>query len=142
SRCNVKYTTEQIDFIDYFRVDHQLSWKDVEVIYAAAFPEDAAKGYKRGPQGLQGVYYRKNKQIPATDQSGHLLFDNNNNLETLQSAVREQAMSQKPIGLLQMHPERAINYAWVTDEHKSQCKKIGNVFHPIRSSLSHHTNVS
>ncbi|KZL88082.1 hypothetical protein CI238_10856 [Colletotrichum incanum] len=122
-RCNVKYTIQQIDFIDYFRVDHQLSWKDVEVKYAAVFPEDAAKGYRRGPQGLQGVYYRKNKQIPATDENNLLLFDDENNLKTLVSIVREQNKMHKPIGLLQMHPERAINYPWVTDEHKSRARQ-------------------
>lgn len=126
-RCNVKYTTQQIDFIDYFRVDHQLSWKDVEVKYAAVFPEDAAKGHKRGPQGLQGVYYRKNKQIPATNENNLFLFDEDNNLKTLKSVVREQNKKQKPIGLLKMHPERAINYDWVTEEHKSQYEEIGNV---------------
>ncbi|GJC90460.1 hypothetical protein ColLi_13298 [Colletotrichum liriopes] len=119
-RCNVKYTTQQIDFIDYFRVDRQFSWKKVEDEYAAIFPEDAANGYKRGPQGLQGVYYRKNKQIPATDKNDVLLFDDNNNVKTLRREVRKQWRMHKPIGLLQMHPERAINYAWVTEEHKRQ----------------------
>ncbi|KAK6206200.1 hypothetical protein QIS74_13619 [Colletotrichum tabaci] len=125
TRCNVKYTTQQVDFIDYFRVDQKLPWKEVEVKYAAFFPEDAAKGCKRGPQGLQGVYYRKNKRIPATDEENLLLFDDDNNLKTLESVVRQQNEMQKPMGLLQMHPERAINYPWVTEEHKRQYKRIG-----------------
>ncbi|GJC91067.1 hypothetical protein ColLi_13905 [Colletotrichum liriopes] len=123
ARCNVKYTNEQIDFIDYYRVDHQLSWKEVEVKYAAVFPGDAANGHKRGPQGLQGVYYRKNKQIPATDDNNLLLFDNNNNLKTMENVVREQNKMHNLIGLLQMHPERAINYPWVTKEHKRRARQ-------------------
>ncbi|WYZ40544.1 hypothetical protein EsH8_IV_000885 [Colletotrichum jinshuiense] len=126
SRCNVKYTIQQVDFIDYFRVDHHLSWKEVEAKYAAVFPEDAAKGHKRGPQGLQGVYYRKNKQIPATDPNNLLVFDEDDNPKTFQCDVREQGKKMNnSIGLLGMHPERAISYSWVTDEHKRQFEKLG-----------------
>ncbi|KAF6842457.1 hypothetical protein CMUS01_03101 [Colletotrichum musicola] len=126
SRCNVKYTIQQVDFIDYFRVDHHLSWKEVEAKYASIFPEDAAKGHKRGPQGLQGVYYRKNKQIPATDQNNLFIFDEDDNPRTFQCDVREQGKKMNnSIGLLAMHPERAITYSWVSEEHKRQYEKIG-----------------
>nr|XP_036584671.1 uncharacterized protein CTRU02_05153 [Colletotrichum truncatum]KAF6794321.1 hypothetical protein CTRU02_05153 [Colletotrichum truncatum] len=126
SRCNVKYTIQQVDFIDYFRVDHHLSWKEVEAKYASVFPEDAAKGHKRGPQGLQGVYYRKNKQIPATDQNNLFIFDEDDNPRTFQCDVREQGKKMNnSIGLLAMHPERAITYSWVSEEHKRQYDKIG-----------------
>ncbi|GKT44003.1 uncharacterized protein ColSpa_04184 [Colletotrichum spaethianum] len=126
SRCNVKYTIQQVDFIDYFRVDHHLSWKEVEAKYAAVFPEDAAKGHKRGPQGLQGVYYRKNKQIPATDPNNLLVFDEDDNPKTFQCDVREQGKKMNnSIGLLGMHPERAITYSWVSEEHKRQYEKLG-----------------
>ncbi|KAK2011451.1 hypothetical protein LZ32DRAFT_336963 [Colletotrichum eremochloae] len=126
SRCNVKYTIQQVDFIDYFRVDHHLSWKEVEAKYAAVFPEDAAKGHKRGPQGLQGVYYRKNKQIPATDTNNLLVFDEDDNPKTFQCDVREQGKKMNnSIGLLGMHPERAITYPWVSEEHKRQYEKLG-----------------
>ncbi|OLN94039.1 hypothetical protein CCHL11_03411 [Colletotrichum chlorophyti] len=126
SRCNVKYTIQQVDFIDYFRVDHHLSWKEVEAKYASVFPEDAAKGHKRGPQGLQGVYYRKNKQIPATDANNLLIFDDDDNPKTFQCDVREQGKKMNnSIGLLGMHPERAITYSWVSEEHKRQYEKLG-----------------
>ncbi|KAK1975878.1 hypothetical protein LZ30DRAFT_693271 [Colletotrichum cereale] len=126
THCNVKYTTQQIDFIDYFRVDQHFSWKEVEVKYSAVFPGDAAQGYKRGPQGLQGVYYRKNKQIPVTDPNNLLVFNKDDNPITFQCDVREQG-KKNSIGLLGMHPERAITYAWVSEEHKRQCKKLGEV---------------
>ncbi|TDZ31293.1 hypothetical protein C8035_v001786 [Colletotrichum spinosum] len=126
SRCNVKYTIQQVDFIDYFRVDHHLSWKEVEAKYASVFPEDAAKGHKRGPQGLQGVYYRKNKQIPATDPNNLFIFDEDDNPRTFQCDVREQGKKMNnSIGLLAMHPERAITYSWVSEEHKRQYEKLG-----------------
>ncbi|GKT88287.1 hypothetical protein Ct61P_06137 [Colletotrichum tofieldiae] len=132
SRCNVKYTIQQVDFIDYFRVDHHLSWKEVEAKYAAVFPEDAAKGHKRGPQGLQGVYYRKNKQIPATDPNNLLVFDEDDNPKTFQCDVREQGKKMNnSIGLLGMHPERAITYSWVSEEHKRQYEKLGESPQPI-----------
>ncbi|KAK1955811.1 hypothetical protein LY78DRAFT_686581 [Colletotrichum sublineola] len=117
SRCNVKYTIQQVDFIDYFRVDHGLSWKEVETKYAATFSEDATKGHKRGQSGLQGVFYRKNKQIPATDH---------NNPKTSQCYVgKKRKGNNNSIGLLNMHPERAITYAWVSDEHKRQYEELG-----------------
>ncbi|GKT83840.1 hypothetical protein Ct61P_01690 [Colletotrichum tofieldiae] len=72
-------------------------------------PEDAAKGHKRGPQGLQGVYYRKNKQIPVTDPNNLLVFDEDDNPKTFQCDVREQGKKMNSsIGLLSMHPSAPL----------------------------------
>ncbi|KDN60008.1 hypothetical protein CSUB01_08019 [Colletotrichum sublineola] len=62
AHCNVKYTPEQVVHISYLRDDCGLSWKEVAEEYASAFPEDAEQGHKRGPLGLQGIYYRQNKR--------------------------------------------------------------------------------
>ncbi|WQF76898.1 hypothetical protein CDEST_01912 [Colletotrichum destructivum] len=61
--CNVRYTPEQVECIDYLRDDCGLSWREVAEKYASIFPGDAEQGHKRGAQGLQGVYYRKNRQM-------------------------------------------------------------------------------
>ncbi|KAL0929501.1 uncharacterized protein CTRU02_212535 [Colletotrichum truncatum] len=59
--CNVRYTSEQLDCIDNLH-GSGLSWERITEEYNAMFPSDAEKGHERRPQGLQGVFYRRNKQ--------------------------------------------------------------------------------
>ncbi|WQF76923.1 hypothetical protein CDEST_01937 [Colletotrichum destructivum] len=61
--CNVRYTPEQVGCIDYLRDNCGLSWREVAEKYASIFPGDAEQGHERGAQGLQGVYYRKNRRM-------------------------------------------------------------------------------
>ncbi|KZL81647.1 hypothetical protein CI238_12972 [Colletotrichum incanum] len=100
--------------------------KEVDVKYSAVFFEDTAKGHKRGAQGLQGVCYRKNKQIPVTNLNNLLVFGEEGNTNTIPCDVREQGKkTNNSIGLLGMHSERTITYAWVSEEHERQYEKLG-----------------
>ncbi|KAK1961600.1 hypothetical protein LY78DRAFT_588348, partial [Colletotrichum sublineola] len=110
-------TLEQVDYIRYLRVDCNRQWKEVEEKFQTLFP-----GIKRGPQGLQGVYYRENNQVSQTDLTDSLVFDGDSNVEIHACKVRDQ---KQPMGLLAVHPERALKYDWVSAVHKQQCVKIG-----------------
>lgn len=126
TRCNVKYTIEQKDFVDYWRIDRhdrETPWEDVVREYNTLF-----RGPTRGSGGLQSAWYRENKKIPITDPDGLLLFDENDEPRTTEVPVRAakgRLHSIKAIGLLSTHPERAIEYPWVTREHKRKIWKIG-----------------
>ncbi|KAK2035790.1 hypothetical protein LZ31DRAFT_437572, partial [Colletotrichum somersetense] len=117
-RSNIKYTVEQVDYIRYLRVDWHLQWKKVEAEFQNHFP-----GIKRGPQSLQGVYYRENSQAPRTSPTESLVFDDDSNVEIRTCKVRGQ---KQPMGLLAVHPERALKYDWVDAVHKQQCVEIGH----------------
>lgn len=127
TRCNVKYTIEQKDFVDYWRIDRhgrETPWDDVVREYNIQF-----KGPQRGSGGLQSAWYRENKKIPILDDDGMLKFDENDELCTTEVPVRAakgRLQSIKAIGLLSTHPERAIEYEWVTREHKRQIWKTGH----------------
>ncbi|KAG7137114.1 hypothetical protein HYQ45_005489 [Verticillium longisporum] len=125
TRCNVKYTIEQKDFIDYWRIDRhdrETPWDDVNREYNAQF-----KGPLRRNGGLQSAYYRENKKIPVTDAQGLLVFDEFGEVKTIELPVRDaKARLIKSIGLLSTHPERAIHYSWVSKEHKRKVWRIGH----------------
>lgn len=129
SRCNIKYTIEQKDFIDYWRIDRQdreTPWDDVVREFNRQF-----KGPHRRNGGLQSAYYRENKKIPVTDRDGMLVFDAAGEIKTIEVPVREakgKLHSIKAIGLLATHPERAIRYPWVSSEHKRKIWRIGRFF--------------
>jgi hypothetical protein len=116
--CNLKYRNEQLDFILYWNGDKLLAWKDVVAKFRETFPAEQI----RGIQGLQGVFYRQNKGIPMTDENGELVFDDNDNVRTVEVKVREQ---NHKIGLLDRYPERAIMYRWVEEEDKRRVWTVG-----------------
>ncbi|KAM0654155.1 hypothetical protein ACHAO3_000884 [Verticillium nonalfalfae] len=97
TRCNVKYTIEQKDFIDYWRIDRhdrETPWDDVNREYNAQF-----KGPLRRNGGLQSAYYRENKKIPVTDAQGLLVFDEFDEVKTIELPVRDaKARLIKSIG--------------------------------------------
>ncbi|KAF4487534.1 hypothetical protein CGGC5_v005836 [Colletotrichum fructicola Nara gc5] len=118
--CNVKYTVEQVDFILYSYCDLGLPWKDAEANFAKVFPGDAKSGHRRRTGGLQGVYYRQDRRIPTRENQAD--FDGNSYVSLSRRHLRR--VDRKPSlrnGLLATHPERAVKYAWVSDDDKRQC---------------------
>ncbi|SPO01069.1 uncharacterized protein DNG_03816 [Cephalotrichum gorgonifer] len=112
TRNNKKYTTEQVDFTLYFRVDKKLSWQEVIPAYERQFPSE---GSNRTRPGLQGCLYRENLSIPVLDENGDLTFTEEGNMKVRMLKVREQ---KDKIGLLDRYPNRAIDYSWVSEEDK------------------------
>ncbi|KAK7754220.1 hypothetical protein SLS62_003797 [Diatrype stigma] len=111
---NVKYATEELDFIRYYRVDKGLKWNDVRQLFKRQFLKS---GLERSRQGLQGGYYRQNNgQVPVTTHEGHVLsFLPNGHVRPSTTKARKQ-MDKKLYGLAVLFPERAMNYPWIDDE--------------------------
>ncbi|KAL4403178.1 hypothetical protein CABS03_15465 [Colletotrichum abscissum] len=121
-RCNVPYTIEQIDFIAYFRDDLRLPWKTVEEQFAVVFPRDVNRGHRRRAPGLQGIYYRQNNRSSKQDSDGFLMLDSTDgSFASKRRCWGRGGKTTGSNGLLATHPERAVNYAWVSVEHKTQC---------------------
>lgn len=111
---NVKYTTEELDFIRYHRVDRGLKWNDVKLLFKKQFSKP---GLERSRQGIQGGYYRENNgQVPVTTHEGNVLsFLPNGHVRPSRTKVREQ-MDKKLYGLAVLFPERAMNYPWIDND--------------------------
>ncbi|KAI3526926.1 hypothetical protein CABS02_15485 [Colletotrichum abscissum] len=121
-RCNVPYTIEQNDFIAYFRDDLRLPWKTVEEQFAVVFPRDVNRGHRRRAPGLQGIYYRQNNRSSKQDSDGFLMLDSTDgSFASKRRCWGRGGKTTGSNGLLTTHPERAVNYAWVSVEHKTQC---------------------
>ncbi|KAL4403301.1 hypothetical protein CABS03_15333 [Colletotrichum abscissum] len=121
-RCNVPYTIEQIDFIAYFRDDLRLPWKTVEEQFAVVFPRDVNRGHRRRAPGLQGIYYRQNNRSSKQDSDGFLMLDSTDgSFASKRRCWGRGGKTTGSNGLLATHPERGVNYAWVSVEHKTQC---------------------
>ncbi|KAK2006183.1 hypothetical protein LZ32DRAFT_623154 [Colletotrichum eremochloae] len=86
--------------------------------YAESFSDDAGNGDERHKKRLKSLDYRKILEVPATNSNGRLVFDKGKKPKSMQVKVRQQ--EKNSIGLLYKHPERAITYPWVSEEHKKQ----------------------
>jgi hypothetical protein len=118
---NQKYTVEEGDFIIYAWHDKKMKWQRVKQEFAALFGQTP----ERTVQGLQAWYYRMNTRIPTWDHDGWLIFDNDEDLEPRQRAVKcrdrdGQDKPMEPMGLAQRYPERALHYSWVDPEIKTK----------------------
>ncbi|KAJ8127957.1 hypothetical protein O1611_g5679 [Lasiodiplodia mahajangana] len=59
--CNVKYSDEQKDFVRYHRADLAIKWDNITKVYENQFKDCPEH---RETQGLQGICYRKNDDLP------------------------------------------------------------------------------
>ncbi|KAI1302631.1 hypothetical protein F5Y03DRAFT_208046 [Xylaria venustula] len=106
--CNIKYTTEELDYIRYQRVDLSLEWKPIESNFEALFPIP-----KRVVGGLQGKLYRQHQMLPLIID-GRLVFMANGHVEAVWTKTRDQNETRHEYRLTHLFPERAMNYPWVT----------------------------
>lgn len=125
---NKRYSKEQMAFIRYLKIDCNLTWEQIAVEVKKRFPEE---GIAREVQGVQGVYYRQNKIIPDLDvQTNVIAYLPNGHMKGVAKGCRNQK-DKKLYGLLNLWPEDAIRYDWVSERHKEVAKKLGRL--PLRS---------
>lgn len=124
NHINVKYATEELDYIRYHRVDRNTKWEDTTQLFNFQFP---IPGLPRTMQGIQGGYYRQNNgQVPVTTSEGDLSFLPNGHVCPSRTKVREQK-DKKLYGLAILFPERAMNYPWVDNETRQLATKLGKL---------------
>lgn len=105
-------------------VDKGLSWKELEHVYARQFPLDCP----RSQQGLNGVYYRCNYNMPALDVATGMPALDPATADVVMTAlkVREQGKDGGVRrGLLNTWPERAVRYHWVGDADRERAAETG-----------------
>ncbi|KAG6062298.1 hypothetical protein E4U32_002541 [Claviceps aff. humidiphila group G2b] len=134
-RNNKKYTIEEVDFIVYAREDLRLSWHQVTRAFANLFHEGR---YERERPGIEGVYYRDNKEVPLLKSDGSLVFEWNDKEDKKKYEPRtkpvfcrdkengEEDGTRTGLGLGHRHPERGMDYEWVQPDHRRQFQDWGN----------------
>ncbi|KAJ2898711.1 hypothetical protein MKZ38_003762 [Zalerion maritima] len=120
---NKQYDLEQTDYIRYLTADLGIPWDDIVTEYSKYW-ETRVDHPPRDRQGLQGVFYRKNKTIPAFSREGKLVLNHDGDPEIWTLKVRKAKEFAKDehkkdrLKLSFLWPERALQYPWVVEEHK------------------------
>lgn len=122
AHCNKRYTKEQRDYIRYHHVDTKKHWSEIKKMFYAMFPDDE---WVREVQGIQGVYYRDNKEIPNLDvNTNKIIYEKNGHCLSIEQKVREQAEHKKKWGLVNLFPEFALEYTWVSPEDRQRATEL------------------
>ncbi|TEY86679.1 hypothetical protein BOTCAL_0004g00330 [Botryotinia calthae] len=123
-RSNKAYSTEEVDFIRYHKEDLNKHWPEVLLCFRQHF-----SGYQReSEQCLSSRYYRDNN-IKMYDESGRVMRDENGRTRFISAKVRRRGtpagrLEGIPYTLVQKHPERAMRYSWVSEQHRIEMKRL------------------
>jgi len=120
--CNIKYAVEELDYIRYQRIDIGQEWDAVEAKFHEKFPMIVFPE-ERQKQGLQGVYYRQNSVLPRI-VDGQLVFMDNGHVEPVCVKTREQSEEKQLYTLVNLFPERAMYYDWVSPKDRQRAREI------------------
>ncbi|KAH8673601.1 hypothetical protein BX600DRAFT_508846 [Xylariales sp. PMI_506] len=128
SHCNKRYTREQKDYIRYHMVDikdEKISWNVLQTMFDSYYPD---VDFERFVQGLQGCYYRQNKdQLPeVARETNRLVYMPNGHVKIALNAKCRDQKDKKRYGMVNLFPERALNYPWVREEHRRMAAEIAS----------------
>ncbi|KAI1360427.1 hypothetical protein F5Y08DRAFT_47307 [Xylaria arbuscula] len=127
--CNIKYTTEELDYIRYHRVDLGESWKQIEEHFTRMFPMDKFPD-GRVTGGLQGVYYRQHKVLPVII-NGQLQFMENGHVLCDWKKMRQREPHDKHLySLLHLYPDRAMKYPWIPRDYRQRALELNQERQP------------
>ncbi|KAF7891469.1 uncharacterized protein EAF02_001794 [Botrytis sinoallii] len=121
-RSNKAYSLEEVDFIRYHKEDLNKHWPEVLLCFRKRF-----RGYQReSEQCLSSRYYRDNN-IKMYDESGRVMRDENGRIRYISAKVRRRGtpagrLEGIPYTLVQKHPERAMKYSWVSEQHRNEMR--------------------
>lgn len=130
---NQKYTTEEGDFIIYCVHDKKLKWKSTHRNFTNVFGTTDQRTY----QGLRAWYYRMNQHVPLWDENGRLIFEHEEDLEPKHISIKRRERHDRPMGLAQRYPERAVGYRWVDEDIKRRCYDWGKPLAAFTGYICH-----
>ncbi|TVY35849.1 hypothetical protein LSUB1_G006628 [Lachnellula subtilissima] len=123
-----KDTPEQIDWIRYLKEDCKHKWKELPSLFALQFPDVYGFDSRTSDQCFSSRGYRDNRR-PLTDKDWNPILDENGKVTWVEALVRERSTAEGleldyPFTLVELHPERAVQYEWVSEEHKAMARRI------------------
>ncbi|KAI1321847.1 hypothetical protein F5Y16DRAFT_416717 [Xylariaceae sp. FL0255] len=124
---NIKYTTEEVDFIRFWRHDMGLHWPQVLEIFHQKFPMED-RDYDRRVTGLQGVLYRHNNVLPKVrSDRNELIMQENGHVDWVIVKCREQYSQRQFYSLIYLYPERAMTYPWLSAQYRQKAAAMNEV---------------
>lgn len=117
---NKKYTVEEGDFIIYQVNDKKKKWASITREFGLRF----GRIPERTTSGLQAWYYRTNLHIPVWNESGWLIFDNDEDEGPRTVAIKCRSKASE-FGLAQRYPERLMEYEWADEASKREARDWG-----------------
>jgi hypothetical protein len=133
AHCNEKYTTEEDRFLVYFRVDHTMTWQQVETMYNERFTR-GSRPY-RTDGGLQSQFYRLNKVCPVLTDDKLLVFGPTTEAEAKVNQYNEydnltwdcKQRQGKPASLVDRYAEQIVEeqWEWISEEDMAEAKRLG-----------------
>jgi hypothetical protein len=130
---NVKYLVEELDYIRYHNVDLSQPWELVKVNFCAEFSHTKVADKRKVP-GLQGGYYRQNKQLPHIVE-GQLVFMENGHVEPACVQKREQKAKKHLFTLVYLFPERA-QYPWMLPKDRQRAAELRKFLFDAHTTFS------
>lgn len=139
AHCNEKYTTEENRFLIYFRVDHPMSWQQLEVAYNERFTRGSRPHRTDG--GLQSQFYRLNTVCPEMTDDKLLVFGPRSKLEADKHKYNEydnmtfdcKVRLGGKVSLIDRYAEQIVeeNWSWISREDMARAKRLGESFVPF-----------
>jgi len=121
--CNKAYLREQVDWIRYMKEDCHVCYNAMCAEFDKLWPAE-----RKTAQCFSARLYRDNK-IPRLDAQRRPMFDENGKLLLDDAKVRGRATIEGrvkgvPFTLVDKYPWRAVEYPWVSEEHKELARRI------------------
>jgi hypothetical protein len=108
--------------------DCKHAWKDLPSLFALQFPDIHGYESRTSDQCFSSRAYRDNRR-PLIDEDWNPILDENGRVTWVDAPVRERSTAEGmeldyPFTLVELHPERAIQYDWVSWEYKATARRI------------------
>ncbi|APA15033.1 hypothetical protein sscle_14g098030 [Sclerotinia sclerotiorum 1980 UF-70] len=121
-RSNKAYSIEEVDFIRYHKEDLNKPWPEILSFFKRYFID------RDSEQSLSSRYYRDNC-FKMYDADGRPMRDENGKIRMISAKVRQRGTpagreEALPYTLVQKHPERAMRYPWVSEQHKVEARRL------------------
>ncbi|KAF8857154.1 hypothetical protein BDZ45DRAFT_674953 [Acephala macrosclerotiorum] len=119
---NEAYPQEQVHWMRYQKIDANVKWPAIEAEFPIKFNQD--RTVTQG--GLSSRYYRDNV-MPRIDKDGKIMYDSSGKALGLDMKVRSKDVGDckgAPWTFVERHPWMALEYEWVSVEHKKIAAKI------------------
>ncbi|KAF7857241.1 hypothetical protein EAF04_009482 [Stromatinia cepivora] len=125
-RSNKAYSIEEVDFIRYYKDDLNKPWPEILSCFKRYFIDRQ----RDSEQSLSSRFYRDNcfkmydaNDRPMRDGNGKIIMISAKVRQRGTPAGREEAL---PFTLVQKHPERAMRYPWVSEQHKVEARRLAD----------------
>lgn len=120
---NKAYTQEQVDWMRFFHDDLGNAWKSLPIKFQQQFATET----RDSDQCFSSRYYRDN-QVPDHD-NWEPIMGSDGRPRFMAAKVRQRTTPEGrsldiPYKLIEKHPERAITYPWVGQDHKKAAREI------------------